>query len=66
MFEGGAEDFHCTNQGQSPVVDDVDDAKELRNTRKALSLLGECWLNFNKFCIYMLNGRHCTNTFFIS
>uniref|UniRef100_A0A672I9K8 Myosin VAb n=1 Tax=Salarias fasciatus TaxID=181472 RepID=A0A672I9K8_SALFA len=38
---GCAEDFHCTNQGQSPVIDGVDDAKEMCNTRKAFSLLGE-------------------------
>uniref|UniRef100_A0A7N8X613 Myosin VA n=1 Tax=Mastacembelus armatus TaxID=205130 RepID=A0A7N8X613_9TELE len=37
---GCADDFHYTNQGQSPVIDRVDDAKEMRNTRKAFSLLG--------------------------
>ncbi|XP_073327527.1 unconventional myosin-Va-like [Pagrus major] len=37
---GCADDFHCTNQGQSPIIDGVDDAKELCNTRKAFSLLG--------------------------
>uniref|UniRef100_A0A3Q3J0W0 Myosin VAb n=1 Tax=Monopterus albus TaxID=43700 RepID=A0A3Q3J0W0_MONAL len=37
---GCADDFHCTNQGQSPVIDRVDDAKEMRNTRRAFSLLG--------------------------
>ncbi|KAM7002579.1 LOW QUALITY PROTEIN: unconventional myosin-Va-like [Tautogolabrus adspersus] len=37
---GCAEDFHYTNQGQSPVIDGVDDAKEMCNTRKAFSLLG--------------------------
>ena len=41
MFEGCADDFHCTNQGHSPVIDRVDDAKEMHNTRKAFSLLGE-------------------------
>ncbi|XP_028306726.1 unconventional myosin-Va-like isoform X2 [Gouania willdenowi] len=35
-----AEDFHYTNQGHSPVIDGVDDAKEMYNTRKAFSLLG--------------------------
>uniref|UniRef100_A0A3Q4HGI0 Unconventional myosin-Va-like n=1 Tax=Neolamprologus brichardi TaxID=32507 RepID=A0A3Q4HGI0_NEOBR len=35
-----ADDFHCTNQGQSPVIDGVDDAKEMCNTRRSFSLLG--------------------------
>ncbi|KAI3370674.1 hypothetical protein L3Q82_007236 [Scortum barcoo] len=39
-FTGCADDFHCTNQGQSPVIDGVDDAKEMCNTRRAFSLLG--------------------------
>ncbi|XP_058500889.1 unconventional myosin-Va-like [Solea solea] len=37
---GCASDFHCTNQGQSPVLDGVDDAKEMCSTRRAFSLLG--------------------------
>ncbi|XP_044050300.1 unconventional myosin-Va-like isoform X2 [Siniperca chuatsi] len=37
---GCADDFHCTNQGQSPVIHGVDDAKEMHNTRRAFSLLG--------------------------
>ncbi|XP_029010006.1 unconventional myosin-Va-like isoform X2 [Betta splendens] len=37
---GCADDFHFTNQGQSPVIDGVNDAKELHKTRKAFSLLG--------------------------
>ncbi|XP_047451956.1 unconventional myosin-Va-like isoform X2 [Mugil cephalus] len=37
---GCAEDFHCTNQGQSPTIDGVDDAKEMCNTRRAFSMLG--------------------------
>ncbi|XP_070686201.1 unconventional myosin-Va-like [Pempheris klunzingeri] len=37
---GCADDFHCTNQGQSPVIDGVDDAKEMSSTRRAFSLLG--------------------------
>ncbi|XP_068459809.1 unconventional myosin-Va-like [Clinocottus analis] len=37
---GCADDFHCTNQGQSPVIDGVDDAKEMCNTRRAFSKLG--------------------------
>ncbi|XP_069384282.1 unconventional myosin-Va-like isoform X1 [Paralichthys olivaceus] len=39
---GCADDFHCTNQGRSPVIDGVDDAKEMCNTRTAFSLLGIC------------------------
>ncbi|XP_041794286.1 unconventional myosin-Va-like isoform X2 [Chelmon rostratus] len=37
---GCADDFHCTNQGQNPVIDGVDDAKEMCDTRRAFSLLG--------------------------
>ncbi|XP_061773262.1 unconventional myosin-Va-like isoform X2 [Nerophis ophidion] len=37
---GGADDFHCTNQGQNSVIDGVDDTKEMCSTRRALSLLG--------------------------
>ncbi|XP_040269881.1 unconventional myosin-Va isoform X4 [Bufo bufo] len=37
---GNANSFHYTNQGRSPVIDAVDDAKELRNTRQACALLG--------------------------
>ncbi|XP_015256012.1 PREDICTED: unconventional myosin-Va [Cyprinodon variegatus] len=37
---GCAEDFCCTNQGQSPVIDGVDDAREMCSTRRAFSLLG--------------------------
>uniref|UniRef100_A0A8C5MR20 Unconventional myosin-Va n=1 Tax=Leptobrachium leishanense TaxID=445787 RepID=A0A8C5MR20_9ANUR len=37
---GNANSFHYTKQGRSPVIDGVDDAKELRNTRQACDLLG--------------------------
>ncbi|XP_041734564.1 unconventional myosin-Va isoform X2 [Coregonus clupeaformis] len=37
---GSADDFHCTNQGGSPAIEGVDDAKEMCSTRKAFSLLG--------------------------
>ncbi|XP_075714102.1 unconventional myosin-Va isoform X1 [Rhinoderma darwinii] len=37
---GSANSFHYTKQGRSPVIDGVDDAKELKNTRHACSLLG--------------------------
>ncbi|KAM6936965.1 unconventional myosin-Va-like [Xenentodon cancila] len=39
---GCADDFHGTNQGQNPVIEGVDDAKELCSTRRAFSLLGIC------------------------
>ncbi|XP_051776611.1 unconventional myosin-Va isoform X2 [Erpetoichthys calabaricus] len=35
-----ANNFHYTKQGRSPVIDGVDDAKELINTRNAFTLLG--------------------------
>ncbi|XP_049577986.1 unconventional myosin-Va isoform X1 [Syngnathus scovelli] len=37
---GDADDFHYTNQGHNPVIDGVDDVKDLGNTRRAFSLLG--------------------------
>ncbi|KAJ8340438.1 hypothetical protein SKAU_G00350710 [Synaphobranchus kaupii] len=37
---GKADNFRFTNQGQSPVIDGVDDAHELSTARHALSLLG--------------------------
>ncbi|KAJ8247860.1 hypothetical protein GJAV_G00251360 [Gymnothorax javanicus] len=37
---GKADDFHFTSQGRSPVIDGVDDAKELCSARHAFSLLG--------------------------
>ncbi|OCT86947.1 unconventional myosin-Va isoform X4 [Xenopus laevis] len=37
---GTANDFHYTKQGGSPVIDGVDDQKEMRNTRQACTLLG--------------------------
>uniref|UniRef100_A0A4W5MKP1 Myosin VA n=1 Tax=Hucho hucho TaxID=62062 RepID=A0A4W5MKP1_9TELE len=30
---GSADDFHCTNQGRNPVIDGVDDAKEMCTTQ---------------------------------
>lgn len=67
MSEGCTDDFHCTNQGQSRVIDGVDDAKEMCITRKAFSLLGDrrihttklqrCYLPINfkmtDLCIFM-------------
>ncbi|XP_058264169.1 unconventional myosin-Va isoform X2 [Hemibagrus wyckioides] len=37
---GSAAEFHCTNQGKSPVIDGMDDVQELQVTRRAFSLLG--------------------------
>ena len=61
MFKGCADDFHCTNQGQSTVIDGVDDAEEMNNTRKAFSLLGKWKLHFNKVC---MNSKQCIFFFF--
>uniref|UniRef100_A0A672NZC4 Myosin VA n=1 Tax=Sinocyclocheilus grahami TaxID=75366 RepID=A0A672NZC4_SINGR len=35
-----ADDFHYTKQGRNPVIDGVDDAKEMSTTRNAFTLLG--------------------------
>ncbi|KAL0601111.1 Unconventional myosin-Va [Plecturocebus cupreus] len=37
---GNANDFNYTNQGGSPVIEGVDDAKEMAHTRQACTLLG--------------------------
>ncbi|MCJ8736139.1 hypothetical protein PDJAM_G00255520 [Pangasius djambal] len=37
---GSAAEFHCTNQGKSPVIDGVDDVQEMQVTQRAFSLLG--------------------------
>ncbi|XP_030620730.1 unconventional myosin-Va isoform X2 [Chanos chanos] len=37
---GSADDFHYTKQGRNPVIDGVDDAKEMSTTRNAFTLLG--------------------------
>ncbi|KAI4903112.1 hypothetical protein NFI96_015689, partial [Prochilodus magdalenae] len=37
---GSADEFHCTNQGENPVIDGVDDAQEMQTTRRAFTLLG--------------------------
>uniref|UniRef100_A0A4W4EKV3 Myosin VAa n=1 Tax=Electrophorus electricus TaxID=8005 RepID=A0A4W4EKV3_ELEEL len=37
---GTANDFHYTKQGRNPVIDGVNDAKEMCTTRSAFSLLG--------------------------
>uniref|UniRef100_A0AAR2J185 Myosin VAb n=1 Tax=Pygocentrus nattereri TaxID=42514 RepID=A0AAR2J185_PYGNA len=37
---GSTDEFHYTNQGTSPIIDEVDDAQEMQTTRRAFSLLG--------------------------
>ncbi|KAF7224229.1 unconventional myosin-Va [Nothobranchius furzeri] len=37
---GCADDFCCTNQGESLVIDGVNDAKDLCSTRRAFTILG--------------------------
>lgn len=37
---GNANNFHYTSQGGSPVIEGVDDAKEMAHTRQACTLLG--------------------------
>ena len=41
FFPGDADTYYYTNQGAAPVIDGVDDAEELMNTREAFSLLGK-------------------------
>lgn len=40
LHTGSANDFLYTRQGRSPVIDGVDDTKELCTTRNAFTLLG--------------------------
>ncbi|XP_056112680.1 unconventional myosin-Va isoform X1 [Rhinichthys klamathensis goyatoka] len=37
---GKADNFHYTKQGRNPVIDGIDDAKEMSTTRNAFTLLG--------------------------
>ncbi|XP_077104333.1 unconventional myosin-Va isoform X6 [Siphateles boraxobius] len=37
---GKADNFHYTKQGRNPVIDGIDDAKEMSTTRNAFALLG--------------------------
>uniref|UniRef100_A0A670K2J4 Unconventional myosin-Va n=1 Tax=Podarcis muralis TaxID=64176 RepID=A0A670K2J4_PODMU len=46
---GNASYFHYTKQGGSPVIDGIDDAKEMMNTRRACTLLGKSWKHMNFF-----------------
>lgn len=41
LFKGSAAEFHCTNQGQSFVIDRVNDIQEMQVTRRAFSRLGK-------------------------
>uniref|UniRef100_A0A667Z492 Myosin VAb n=1 Tax=Myripristis murdjan TaxID=586833 RepID=A0A667Z492_9TELE len=52
---GCADDFHYTNQGQNPVIDGVEDAKEMCHTRKAFTLLGEPWSQVI-YCFLFISG----------
>lgn len=40
LYSGRANEFLYTRQGRSPVIDGVDDTKELSTTRQAFALLG--------------------------
>lgn len=40
LIAGDANNFHYTKQGGSPVIEGVDDAKEMAQTRQACTLLG--------------------------
>lgn len=40
LRSGSANEFLYTRQGRSPVIDGVDDTKELSATRQAFTLLG--------------------------
>lgn len=44
LHSGGANQFLYTRQGRSPVIDGVDDTKELGTTRQAFALLGNASL----------------------
>lgn len=57
LHSGGADEFLYTRQGQSPVIDGVDDTKELGSTRQAFALLGNMRLLLS---IHMRCGRRCT------
>lgn len=38
---GKADHFHYTKQGRNPVIDGIDDAKEMSTTKNAFTLLGQ-------------------------
>ena len=48
--------FLYTNQGEAPVIDGVNDAEDLGETREAFTLLGEY------FTLFLLKNRMSTKT----
>lgn len=40
LHSGSVDEFLYTRQGRSPMIDGVDDTKELSTTRQAFALLG--------------------------
>ena len=40
IFTDHADTFMYTNQGEAPVIDGVNDAEDLEETREAFTLLG--------------------------
>uniref|UniRef100_A0A8D2LYI1 Unconventional myosin-Va n=1 Tax=Varanus komodoensis TaxID=61221 RepID=A0A8D2LYI1_VARKO len=51
---GNADYFHYTKQGGSPVIDGIDDAKEMMNTRRACTLLGKSWKNMESIGVLLV------------
>uniref|UniRef100_A0A8C3Y8S5 Myosin VA n=1 Tax=Catharus ustulatus TaxID=91951 RepID=A0A8C3Y8S5_CATUS len=49
---GNANFFHYTKQGGSPMIDGVDDAKEMVNTRQACTLLGNWYITHEPLTIF--------------
>lgn len=60
LHSGSANDFLYTRQGRSPVIDGVDDTKELCTTRNAFTLLGNLHaLTYkNKYMFICLENVH--------
>uniref|UniRef100_A0A803SNB3 Myosin VA n=1 Tax=Anolis carolinensis TaxID=28377 RepID=A0A803SNB3_ANOCA len=52
---GNADYFYYTKQGGSPVIDGVDDAKEMANTRRACTLLGKSQKSQKHMGLMLLN-----------
>uniref|UniRef100_A0A8C5RR24 Unconventional myosin-Va n=1 Tax=Laticauda laticaudata TaxID=8630 RepID=A0A8C5RR24_LATLA len=59
---GNAGYFHYTKQGGSPVIDGIDDAKEMLNTRRACTLLGKYMtlqgLHLGQLLLYIIIYRN--------
>lgn len=49
FIAGNANNFHYTKQGGSPVIEGVDDAKEMAHTRQACTLLGNVILFLSSY-----------------